>query len=321
MDGISMCRTASSLLGRAGSDAPMHVRALAADEVHVALDWAEREGWEPGVSDFFAFTAIDFPGSFLGGFVGGRCVAVISVVNYDPTYAFIGFYIVHPDFRGRGLGVRIWSVAMMRAGTRTCGLDGVLAQVENYKASGFVGSHRNVRHAGPIPVDAARRLTAPYARARTAVLDYERGMLHALERYDAAVFGCARGAFVRAWLASEGHAACVAFEEGRVVGYAVLRPTRSGAYKVGPLFADSAEAAAHLLARLLSRKAPAGSRAYLDTPEPNAHAMQLAERLGFERVFETARMYRPGSGRAAEALSPPTADDPRVFGVTSFELG
>ena len=51
---------------------------------------------------------------------------------------------------------------------------------------------------------------------------------------------------------------------------------------------------------------------FLDVPEPNAAAVALAERMGLEPVFETARMYRGAA---------PEIDLSRIFGVTSFELG
>ena len=50
----------------------------------------------------------------------------------------------------------------------------------------------------------------------------------------------------------------------------------------------------------------------LDTPEDNPAAVRLAERFGLQPVFETARMYRgPAPGLPL----------PRIFGITTFELG
>ena len=49
-----------------------------------------------------------------------------------------------------------------------------------------------------------------------------------------------------------------------------------------------------------------------DVPVPNADGSALARDLGFEPVFETARMYRGPD---------PCLRLDRVFGVTTFELG
>ena len=55
-----------------------------------------------------------------------------------------------------------------------------------------------------------------------------------------------------------------------------------------------------------------GDAVFLDVPQPNADAVALAERERMRGVFETARMY---TGDA------PACELPRVYGVTTFELG
>ena len=82
-------------------------------------------------------------------------------------------------------------------------------------------------------------------------------------------------------------------------------------YKIGPLFADDEDVADSLF-RALCGHAPLGAPVFLDTPEPNSAALDLAKRHHMHPVFETVRMY--------------TKEDPRlpmegIFGVTSFELG
>ena len=43
------------------------VRPLDLDQVRVAVQWAEREGWEPGLTDAEPFFAADPQGGFFGG--------------------------------------------------------------------------------------------------------------------------------------------------------------------------------------------------------------------------------------------------------------
>ena len=78
-----------------------------------------------------------------------------------------------------------------------------------------------------------------------------------------------------------------------------------------PLFADSPELAEALFDSLAARAEP-GTAVYLDVPETNPAALELAQRHGMTRVFETARMYTGGA--------PPAATE-RLFGITTFELG
>ena len=110
----------------------------------VAISWADAEGWNPGLDDAERFLAADRD-SFLATERGGEIVATVSCALYGDSYAFIGFYIVQSDLRGRGLGSPLFERALDRAGGRVVGLDGVLAQQTSYERRGFVLAHRNVR--------------------------------------------------------------------------------------------------------------------------------------------------------------------------------
>src|SRR5215208_1194248 len=90
---------------------------------HTAISWAGAEGWNPGLDDAERFLAAD-PGAFLATEREGEIVATVSCVLYGASYAFIGFYIVRSDLRGRGIGSRLFERALRRAGGRVVGLDG-----------------------------------------------------------------------------------------------------------------------------------------------------------------------------------------------------
>jgi Acetyltransferase (GNAT) domain/Acetyltransferase (GNAT) family len=263
------------------------------------VDWAAGEGWNPGLADADCFYAAD-PAGFLIGRLDGEPAACISVVRYQPNFGFLGFYIVKPEQRGRGHGFRIWQAGMAQLGDRIVGLDGVIAQQDNYKRSGFVLAHRNIRFGGvadcDVPCDA--RIVAVGSDLTGAVVDYDR-----------AFFPADRGAFLRCWLRPKERKGLALVEDGTIRGYGVIRACRSG-FKIGPLFADTDEGA-DLLFRALAGGVK-GREVFLDCPEPNRSATDLAERYGLSPVFETARMYR---GAAPDL---PLA---RTFGITTFELG
>ncbi|MFG1360745.1 GNAT family N-acetyltransferase [Xanthobacter pseudotagetidis] len=282
------------------------VRVLAPSEAAIALDWAAREGWNPGLADAGAFLAQD-PGGFLGLFApDGSLAATISAVRYDGGFAFAGFYICRPDLRGRGHGLALWTEAMARLEGRVIGLDGVVAQQANYARSGFVLAHRNVRHGGM-----ARREGAGPAAATSGdgIRPIGPELRAAVAACDLACFGFARPAFLEAWLGSPAGHALALVADGRVRGYGVVRRCREGA-KIGPLFCDDAEGA-RALAFALARAAGEGPL-FLDVPEPNRAGAQIAAALGLAPVFETARMYRGAA---------PDLPLERIFGITTFELG
>lgn len=275
------------------------IRTLTPHEAQAAVDWAAAEGWNPGLSDLDAFLAQD-AGLFLGAFEGEAMLSVISATRYEPGFGFIGFYIAAPQARGQGHGIAVWRAAMARLAGRLIGLDGVVAQQDNYRKSGFSLAWNNIRFGGEAPV-----LPAP----RAHVVPAASLPLAAIEALDAAVFPARRAEFWRAWIASPGHVALALVEDGAATGFGAIRPCRTG-HKIGPLVAASEADAEALVAALLERVPP--GPVFLDVPEPNAAAGRLAGRLGLKPVFETARMY---TGPA-----PAVAMD-RLFGITTFELG
>lgn len=268
------------------------------DDWPVISGWAADEGWNPGLADGPAFFAQDPEGFFIGR-IADEPVSAVSVVTYGAHYAFLGCYLVRPDLRGRGFGLTTWNAGLAHAGGRTVGLDGVVAQQDNYRRSGFELAHRTVRFTGA----AQRGEPAPGVRAA------EKDDLEAITAYDGDCCPADRPRFLEHWLTRPGHRAFVRVEEDRLCGYAVIRPARDS-LRIGPLFADTAEDADALFAALTAEAA--GQEIAIDVPEPNTAAVALAERAGLTPSFETARMYTgPVRSFAAE----------RVYGVTTLELG
>jgi hypothetical protein len=278
--------------------APLAIRVMAGNELALAGDWAAAEGWNPGLDDAACFAPVD-PAGFYIGELDGIPASTISVVNYDDRFAFLGFYIVRPDLRGRGYGLQTWRAAIAHAGARTIGLDGVVSQQDNYRKSGFVLAHRNIRFGG-VPV---RLSTLP-----SGLVDLKEFPFAAIEADDATVFPAPRAAFLRTWLGAPGHLGRGLVRDGRLAAWGVIRPCRTG-HKIGPLIADDRAAAEAVFAALC---AAASGEVFLDVVEPNRDAVALATAHGLAPIFETARMYTGPIRPVAQA---------RIFGITTFELG
>ncbi|MCJ9704761.1 GNAT family N-acetyltransferase [Bradyrhizobium sp. SHOUNA76] len=277
----------------------LQIRNLRPGEISLAIDWAAAEGWNPGLCDAACFAVPDAQGFFVGE-IDGEPVATVSCVNYDDRFAFLGFYIVRADLRGSGHGLRIWNAAIAHAGARVIGLDGVVAQQDNYGKSGFQLAYANIRYGGIA--------TAP-AKPPADVVALDKIPFANVETDDATVFPARRSAFLRAWINTSGHVGRALVRDGKFAAWGVIRPCRTG-HKIGPLVADD-RAAAETIVQALLASADIGE-VFLDVPAVNREAIALAEALGLKPVFETARMY-------TGPIAPLRID--RVFGVTSFELG
>lgn len=280
----------------------LSLRIMGRDDLGVVLGWAQEEGWNPGTHDTECFHATD-PGGFLLGERNGEPVSSISIVQYPGDFAFLGFYIVRPELRGRGYGRKTWRAGLRRVTGSVIGLDGVAAQQANYRKSGFALAWRNIRYRGR-PVAPGR----PDPRAGQ-IVPLSTIPMPVLEAYDRRFFPAPRPAFLRLWISRPGTMAMGIKRATGLAGYGVIRPCYEG-FKIGPLFADDAGAAEALFAKLAEQAG--NGPLYIDPPEFNRPAIRLAEAAGLRPVFETARMY----------LGPaPSLDRAGMFGITSFELG
>lgn len=276
---------------------PLDIRPMRRSDLDTALAWADAEGWNPGLADADPFWAAD-PTGYLMGWLADEPVGCISAVSYGHAFGFLGLYICRPEQRGKGYGIQLWRQALNMLGDRTIGLDGVVAQQANYARQGFVFAHRNIRYGGKAGGGAMDERVRPVTPA----------LLDAVAALDRTCFPAARPGFLGHWLT--GPRTALAFvEDGEVHGYGVVRASTAG-FKIGPLFAETAEAAKALFSAL-ARQAN-GSEIVVDVSEQNGAARELVDEFGLSPVFETARMYR---GR------PPELPQHRIYGITTLELG
>ncbi len=276
------------------------IRMATRKELDIAIDWAAKEGWNPGFYDGDSFYATD-PKGFYVGILEGKPIAFISAVIYDKTFGFLGFYIVRPEHRGRGYGLKIWNEALKHLPTQNIGLDGVVAQQENYKKSGFKLAYRNIRYEG---MGLSTKIDDPNMVSLSNI-PFEQ-----LLKYDNQVFPASRPKFLREWIKQPESLAVAYLKDKNLIGYGMVRICRFG-FKVGPLFADDSKVA-DVLFQKMRVFAGEKNRIYLDTPEVNQEAVKLAGKYQMKPMFETARMYTKKEPKIAFN---------KIFGLTTFELG
>lgn len=269
------------------------------------IDWAAAEGWNPGKHDAAAFYAAD-PSGFMVGLLDDEPISSISVIRYGDRFGFLGFYIVRPDYRGHGYGLRLWNEGMKYLEGRDVGLDGVPAQETNYARWCFRLADRNTRYEG-------MAMTSEAFANDPRIVPLSGIPFTDVAAYDDLLMPAPRPDFLRYWVNQPDSVAIGIVQRDRLAGYTILRPCRVG-YKFGPLFANDA-ALAEALYRAAAGRLPEGTPIYLDVPGKNPAAGELAKRYQMQPVFHTARMYRLVT-RAEMSLP---LD--RWFGVTTFELG
>ena len=166
------------------------VRRMTKDEVKdVAVEWAAKEGWNPGLYDADCFYAIDQNGFFVG-ILNDEPISCISAVAYDDSFAFLGFYITKPEYRAKGYGIQVWNATIDYLKTQNIGLDGVMEQQENYKKSGFKLAYSNIRY----------ETESKKTDKQGELVQLKEVPFEVVEKYDLDMFPVDRSVFLKCWI-------------------------------------------------------------------------------------------------------------------------
>ena len=273
------------------------VRPMTKDDLKLALSWAASEGWNPGIDDVDNFYIAD-PGGLLIGELNGQPISCISVVRYNAKFNFLGIYIVKPEERKKGFGLKTWLEALKLIPNQPAALDAVVEQVKNYQKFGFQPTHSHLRYQGII----SGKICPEVRNVKT--IDFEQ-----LCRYDQRYFPSYRPSFLSTWINQPHGQGYAIINDGELVGYGVIRKATNG-FKLAPLFAENPDLAEKLFLALATYAE--GSPIYVDVPNLNQSAISLFESYQMKSIFECVRMYRGEQ---------PDLDWQNVFAVTTLELG
>jgi GNAT superfamily N-acetyltransferase len=286
----------------------LEIRNMTRSEVEELVAWAAREGWNPGLHDAELFWATD-PAAFIAAELDGEMIGGGAITSYNGEFGFMGFFIVRPEYRGRGIGNTLWHARRKRLLDRlhpgaSIGLDGVFEMQDYYAKGGFAFSHRNIRFRTEITDHSATAQDDDKNIVPLAAVPFDQVL-----DYDRTSFPATRSNFLREWIAQPDALALGYLHDGQLNGFGVVRRCGQGC-KVGPLFANDTLKAEALYAHLAGFAA--GGPLFLDAPENNPAAMAFAAQHQMVEVFGCARMYLG---------HPPIIQHERIFGVTTFELG
>ena len=272
-------------------------------ELDIAVEWAAQEGWNPGLDDAEVFWQTD-PKGFIALEKDGQMVGCGSIVAYESDFGFMGFFIVQPEFRSKGLGTKLWfyrrDTLLKRLGKGAAiGMDGVFAMQDFYTKGGFKFVHRDLR----------METVAEKTTVNNSVSEINDNDFENIQTLDKECFGFNRETFLSGWLHMK-HSSGFKFVDNQgFQGYAIVRQCRKG-YKIGPLFARTSVTARELYKACANFAA--GEPIYLDVPEINIEAMKLAQDNKMKECFGCAKMYHGGA---------PKLPYNHIYGVTTFELG
>ena len=185
------------------------IRRLTAEEMEQMISNAvDGEGWTESYDVLHAFRVLDHDG-FLGGFIEGKLIGHISCVRWPENYGFVGYYIVIPEYRGKGYGMKLWNAGMKHLEGCNVGLDGVIEEVPLYLKSGFKEYFENTRWEGISKV----------MPADSHIIRYNESMIDQIAEYDRKCFPSERKEFLKAWLTVP-HGHSVVYMDNGVIVFA-----------------------------------------------------------------------------------------------------
>lgn len=216
----------------------------------------QQEGWNPGKIDPNIFIQAAPENFFIASLDKdiGCCVAL----PYDNNTAFIGYYILYPEYRGKGYGFVLFKKCLDSVKGMNVGLSAVEAQVSNYAKMGFKPSSRHRCY----KLQATKETTP----STSSLLDVKTIPRSKLVESDFAAIGMKRSklfnddAYIWTDPAVFGYAIRTS---DKLAAWALCRPQVDG-YRIGPLYAQNDSQADTLVDAILA-KLPVGTKASLST--------------------------------------------------------
>ena len=256
----------------------MAISTLEESDVPAALELQSLAGWNQTANDWKRVLRLDRAGSFAAR-LDGRLVGTTTTLGFGHDLAWIGMVLVHPDFRGRGLGRQLMEAALehlQRQGVATVKLDATPAGKPLYEKLGFETELAIQRWEGV----ATRRAAVGAREARDGFLDAVRAL-------DLSAFGLDRSGVMSA-LVDDAHVAPLTIgADDTPRAFALARPGLRADY-VGPLVAGDPGDALTLVDAMHARLA--GKRVYMDVSREFALDDDALTSRGLVRQRDLHRM-------------------------------
>ncbi|EMI9086626.1 MULTISPECIES: GNAT family N-acetyltransferase [Bacillus] len=211
-------------------------------------------------------------------------IASAAIILYGETLASIGMVIVHPDYKGRGIGKVITDSCVKSVSTRTPIM--LIATDEGkplYEKLGF----RAVSDVSKYICN-SYNANHKYAGNEEYMMDYEEGNLEEIIKIDEYAFGTNRKEFLKKRIIQSEQCIVVKGKEQNVLGYGLSVQTPENKI-IGPVVAKN-DAMAMRIVHHLARDHNGKLR--IDVPKGKNNFMKELEVAGFKKVNTPPIMMR-----------------------------
>ncbi|XP_055344271.1 uncharacterized protein LOC129592294 [Paramacrobiotus metropolitanus] len=273
-------------------------------------DMAAKNGWPAGYGHVTFSSLIDPEGNYVG-LLNGEIVSMISAVNHNDKFAFIGTFMTFDEHQGKGFGTKVFNASIAHCGDRVIGLYAAPHMTEWYKRQGFAqtGTASIYRKQNP------EKLPLPEGYNPAYIIPLKDVDFKEVLNFDRRYFPADREKFLHAWLTHpKVTSALVYVKDGVIHGYGALRKCIGDKWcKFGPLFADSLNVAEQLAVAMINALPEGIEYVQFDCLDDNPSVKALAEKLNFPVTpYGGAVLYKNGV---------PEFDVSGVYAYTSGAFG
>ena len=284
----------------------------------IIIERAAANSWRPGALDHVSFFAADETGFYVGE-LDGEPISCMSVVKHAENFAFIGHYMVDEPYQSGGYGILMWKAAMASI-NKDSNMAGDVTE-EIFSQSIDYQPKWCVQCIDLVASQAAFALSQIPSSPEVTIQPASEVDFHDLLEYDTAVHVFPRQAFLEKWISAPNCHASVAFRgDGKIVGYIVVRSTfkRGDGWRIGPLFADTAEIARNLYHEACSKVAAEDPQGLITADIPygdllNPDTLNIVKEMSAILTFKCERYYMKGI--------PSSMPLQRLFAITSLSIG
>ncbi|PFA25119.1 MULTISPECIES: GNAT family N-acetyltransferase [Bacillus cereus group] len=215
----------------------------------------------------------------------GEIIASAAIILYGEKLASIGMVIVHPWYKGKGIGRKITEACIRSVSEKTSIM--LIATEEGkplYEKLGF----QVVSHVSKYICNQYVTLKGYDGSEQYIFMDYDKGDRNRIVELDEAAFGVNRHNFIQRRIEQSEQFVVVKDKENYIVGYGMSVQTPENRI-IGPIVAlndNIASGIVHHLAKDYNGKLR------VDVPERKEIFMEVLEKAGFQKVNQPPIMLR-----------------------------
>jgi predicted N-acetyltransferase YhbS len=254
------------------------IRRMTEGDIPAGARFAQIAAWNQTRSDWEKFLRASPEGCFVAE-AGGEVAGTVATISYENRFAWIGMVLVHPEWRGKGMGTLLLQTAidyLTRCRLPCIKLDATPQGKTLHTKLGFVSEYEIERWE-------LRRAPQPDPAAEPGVVTDD------VLDFDREVFGADRSELLRAIALENPGLVVQARVQGKLAGYGLGR-RGAIADHLGPWVAREESAARELLEEFLRRSSR--SKIFVDALKGNPWATQLLREGQFQFSRPLTRMFR-----------------------------